>query len=250
MPQLDECRREIVFIMPVGPGAAYHGTVVPPRPLKWSDVQSIEDVVLGRWGFHLDNCVGPVLIKELLPRRLHNGKVIPRLKKRHRRYSAATGWRQRFKDETGFKDGGQRGAFRPENVLHVVCKSSGLDFGLNCKLFVNVKRKLFSVVGGLRFIWKAPRARGLPRIPILVPQPYFGSNPSLSALFCLLGRRVQLQHSGLDLTIGHADCPFAHALCRPEPLYSSGSVKPPFRNPLLQLEVARLRSSTPSRPAI
>ena len=34
-----------------------------------------------------------------------------------------------------------------------------MDFGLNCKLFVNVKRKLFSVVGGLRFIWKASRAR-------------------------------------------------------------------------------------------
>ena len=78
MPHLDKFRREIVFIMPVGPGAEYYGTVVPPRPLKWSDVQSIEDVVLRRWGFHLDNYAGPVLINELLPRRLQNGTVIPR----------------------------------------------------------------------------------------------------------------------------------------------------------------------------
>ena len=80
MPHLDKFRREIVFIMPVGPGAEYYGTVVPPRPLKWSDVQSIEDVVLGRWGFHLDNCVGSVLINELLPLRL---QIIPIPKEEH-----------------------------------------------------------------------------------------------------------------------------------------------------------------------
>lgn len=78
MPHLDKFRRDIVFIMSVGPGAEYHGTVVPLRPLKWSDVQGVEDVVLGRWGFHLDNCVGSVLINELLPRRL---QIIPIPKK-------------------------------------------------------------------------------------------------------------------------------------------------------------------------
>ena len=45
------------------------------------------------------------------------------------------------------------------------------------------------------------------KIPILVPQPHFGSNPSLSTLFCLRGRRTRPCSCSAILNLQHLPPP-------------------------------------------